>query len=43
MDKFHQDVQLMEDEMDRACSKIREKRNAYRMLVGRPGDRDHRE
>jgi hypothetical protein len=29
-------IYVKEDEMDRACSTNREKRNAYRILVGKP-------
>jgi hypothetical protein len=31
----------MEDEMGRACSTNREKRNAYRILVGNPEGKNH--
>jgi hypothetical protein len=30
---------VKEDEMDRTCSTIREKRNAYRILVGKPEEK----
>jgi hypothetical protein len=33
--------QVKEDEMGRACSTNEEKRNAYRIPVGKPEERDH--
>jgi hypothetical protein len=33
-------TQVKEDEMDRACSTNRENRNAYRILMGKPGRKD---
>jgi hypothetical protein len=41
--KHNQNDQVKEDEMGRACSTNVEKRNAYRILVGKPegNERDH--
>jgi hypothetical protein len=36
LEKLHNEV-LQEDEMGRACSNNGEKRNAYRLLVEKPG------
>jgi hypothetical protein len=34
--KYNSNFQVKEDEMGRACSTNGEKRNAYRILVGKP-------
>jgi hypothetical protein len=36
-----QNDQSKEDEMDKACSANGEKRNAYRVLVGKQNEKDH--
>jgi hypothetical protein len=40
--KYNWNDQVKEDEIGRACSKNWEKRNAYRLLVRKPGTPRHR-
>jgi hypothetical protein len=39
--KYNQNDQVKVDEMSRACSTHGEKRNAYRILVGKPEGKNH--
>jgi hypothetical protein len=39
--KYNLNDQVKEDEMGRACNRNGEKRNAYRILVGKPEGKSH--
>jgi hypothetical protein len=41
--KYNWNYQVKEDEMGRACRTNGEKTNAYRILVGKPEEKDHLE